>query len=274
MSEPRMCVDGDGCECSCHEEPWAHNNRPCDGCADGIAFFGNLMERIESFTPAVPPPAEQGEAEERTLATAEEWRETAFELSDEVKRLNALLDATRTPQPAGEEEHDCHYRQRKDDAYYERNRVVAAFARLALTAGYRAGTARTAIEGWSEDWHGCVYIEGPWGQASWHFRDSQAHLFAGLPPYDNPYDGHTTEEKYERLNVFAQSSPASDARAEAQWEATRWFRVLDATGHLYAETSNEREAREAGRRINRPVERLWKRTENEWRIAAAREKED
>ena len=90
-------------------------------------------------------------------------------------------------------------RQRKDDAYMERNRCVALVARMALALGLRAGVARTAIEGWSEDWHGCVYIDLPTGQASWHFHDSQAALFTGLPAYDGKWDGHTTPEKYERV---------------------------------------------------------------------------
>ncbi len=83
---------------------------------------------------------------------------------------------------------------RKDAAYEERNRVVAALARL-----FPSGIARTAIEGWSDDWHGCVYIDTPEGQLSWHFHDSQAHLFDGLPPYAGKWDGHSTDEKYQRV---------------------------------------------------------------------------
>ena len=82
----------------------------------------------------------------------------------------------------------------KDGAYLERNQVVAALAKC-----FPSGVARTAIEGWSEDWHGCVFVDLPAGQASWHFHDSQAHLFEGLPPYPGRWDGHTTAEKYERL---------------------------------------------------------------------------
>lgn len=83
---------------------------------------------------------------------------------------------------------------RKDAAYLERNQVVAALAKC-----FPSGVGRTAIEGWSEDWHGVVYIDLPTGQASWHHHDSQAYLFADLPPYTKPWDGHTTPEKYERL---------------------------------------------------------------------------
>ncbi len=85
-------------------------------------------------------------------------------------------------------------RQRKDGAYLERNQVVAALARC-----FPSGIARTAIEGWHEEWHGCVYIDLPTGQVSWHYHDSHAHLFAGLPPYQGTWDGHSTEEKYRRL---------------------------------------------------------------------------
>lgn len=86
---------------------------------------------------------------------------------------------------------------RKDAAYLERNQVVAALAKC-----FPSGVVRTAIEGWSEDWHGCVYIDLPTGQVSWHFHDSQAHLFADLPPYFGTWDGHDTPEKYRRLALL------------------------------------------------------------------------
>jgi hypothetical protein len=82
----------------------------------------------------------------------------------------------------------------KDSAYLERNQVVAALAKQ-----FPSGTARTAIEGWSDDWHGCVYIDLPTGQVSWHFHDTHAYLFRDLPSYAKPWDGHSTPEKYARL---------------------------------------------------------------------------
>lgn len=89
----------------------------------------------------------------------------------------------------------------KDGAYEERNRCVALIARMAVAMGYRAGIAKTAIEGWSEDWHGCVYIDLPTGQVSWHYHDTHAHLFEGLPQYAAPWDGHDTPKKYRRVNA-------------------------------------------------------------------------
>lgn len=87
----------------------------------------------------------------------------------------------------------------KDGAYLERNKCVALIASMALAMGLKAGRAKTSIEGWSEDWHGCVYIDLPSGQVSWHYHDSQGHLFDRLPSYVGSWDGHDTTEKYRRV---------------------------------------------------------------------------
>lgn len=117
--------------------------------------------------------------------------------------LRAALAAPLVPEVSPSAEALREMERRKDAAYLERNQVVAALAKC-----FPSGTARTAIEGWSEDWHGCVYIDLPTGQASWHFHDSQAYLFAGLPPYTGQWDGHDTPEKYRRLAALA-AQPAA-----------------------------------------------------------------
>ena len=81
-----------------------------------------------------------------------------------------------------------------DAVYEERNKVVAALAKC-----FPSGTAKTAIEGWDPEWHGCVYIDLPSGQVSWHFHERQAYLFDDLGPYQGQWDGHDTPEKYRRL---------------------------------------------------------------------------
>jgi len=103
-------------------------------------------------------------------------------------------------------------RAQKDAAYEERNRVVAALARL-----FPSGLKRTDIPGWDAEWHGCVYIDTPAGQLSWHFHDSQAHLFDGLPPYFGEWDGHDTPEKYRRLAAI--TGAAREAEVEMMREA-------------------------------------------------------
>jgi hypothetical protein len=78
---------------------------------------------------------------------------------------------------------------------------VALLARI-----YPSGIRRTEIEGWDPEWHGCVYIELPTGQASWHYHDNEAHLFSDLPPFDGKWDGHTTEQKYRRVHAVYDGS--------------------------------------------------------------------
>lgn len=103
---------------------------------------------------------------------------------------------------------------RKDAAYLERNQVVAALAKC-----FPSGIAKTAIEGWSEDWHGCVYIDLPTGQVSWHYHDSQAYLFDGLPAYAKPWDGHSTEEKYQRVAALMPQKAYAQGRREGLEES-------------------------------------------------------
>lgn len=50
------------------------------------------------------------------------------------------------------------------------------------------------------DWP-VLYIQLPTGQCTWHIRESDIELFAHVrrDVYE-PWDGHTTEEKYERVD--------------------------------------------------------------------------
>lgn len=105
-----------------------------------------------------------------------------------------------TPDPNGWS-YGAEQRRAKDEAYLERNRLVALLASL-----YPSGIARTEILGWDPEWHGCVYIDLPTGQVSWHYHDSHAELFAHLPPYTKPWDGHDTAEKYARVMALSRPS--------------------------------------------------------------------
>jgi len=158
------------------------------------------------------------EAEEAAL----DWQDC--DNSEEADLLHRLA-ATLATQPDRVAEMEA----RKDAAYLERNQVVAALASV-----FPSGTARTAIEGWSDDWHGCVYIDLPTGQVSWHYHDSQAHLFAHLPPYQGSWDGHDTEEKYRRVLALRGQSDryregferAREMAAEVAEEKAKWLRGL------------------------------------------------
>ena len=104
------------------------------------------------------------------------------------------------------------YRKERDAAYTERNRLVAALARL-LGEIHSAEPKRWPLfwavawlaehdpndAGWDPEWRTIVFIQGPTGQLSWHLHDSDVPLFDGLPRGPNCWDGHTTPEKYERV---------------------------------------------------------------------------
>ncbi len=99
-----------------------------------------------------------------------------------------------------------------DLAYDERNRVVAAMAKMGVALGWTCGIGRHAAhEEWDPEWLNIVYIETPAGQASWHIHDRDLPLFAGLPRYEKPWDGHTTDEKYKRLEMLRASPGAIGA---------------------------------------------------------------
>lgn len=136
------------------------------------------------------------------------------EAFEDAQTWHLTLSAAPNPPAAAQDDALRDMEARKDAAYLERNQVVAALAKA-----FPSGVARTAIEGWSEDWHGCVYIDLPTGQASWHFHDSQAYLFDGLPPYTGAWDGHSTEEKYRRLAALrpaARNAELSDEQMRRQ----------------------------------------------------------
>jgi hypothetical protein len=109
---------------------------------------------------------------ENDNAQVEDWEKTALALRDELAKVT----------------------ESKNSAYSERNALVAILARM-----YPSELQTTDIPGWHPDWHNCVYIDTPQGQMSWHYLLRDAPLFAGLPRYEKEWEGHTTEEKYERL---------------------------------------------------------------------------
>jgi hypothetical protein len=51
-----------------------------------------------------------------------------------------------------------------------------------------------------------VYVETPVGQMSWYIHSSDTDLFEGICIVDShTWDGHTTEDKYQRLHNFTQT---------------------------------------------------------------------
>ncbi len=98
--------------------------------------------------------------------------------------------------------------QQKDQAYKERD-MVLALAASAIDALAPQGVVKAWLgrhqeddPNWEDDWRNVVFIQLPTGQLSWHIHDSELPWFAGLSRDSRPWDGHTTEQKYQRLLDF------------------------------------------------------------------------
>lgn len=91
-------------------------------------------------------------------------------------------------------------RAQKNQAYSERNRLVAVLAKL-----FPSSLERHPEEDkdWDADWRWIVYVILPTGQCSWHIHDSELALFDHVPrECKQRWDGHTTGEKYARIERY------------------------------------------------------------------------
>lgn len=74
--------------------------------------------------------------------------------------------------------------------YAPRNRAVLLAVGAAVNAGYETGFAFDP-NAENPAYPIVAYIQLPFGQVSWH-----------LPEFGAAWDGHTTEEKYQRCRAF------------------------------------------------------------------------
>lgn len=88
----------------------------------------------------------------------------------------------------------------RDATYLERNRLVCFLSKI--FPSYR-GLHETTNSKWDKQWMNIIYIETPKGQLSWHIHQSLLPMFEHLELRGTMlgpnWDGHTTEEKYQRL---------------------------------------------------------------------------
>jgi hypothetical protein len=89
-------------------------------------------------------------------------------------------------------------RAQRDDAYAQRDRLLALLCAIGADLGWEAwrGVDRAAEDGFRT----VVYLQPPTGQMSWHVPDEHAALFAFLPTREpHGWDGHTSDEKWARV---------------------------------------------------------------------------
>lgn len=88
------------------------------------------------------------------------------------------------------------YRAERDAAYHERNLLVSALSKLFPS---HLMLHPEDDSGWDPEWLNIVCIDGPSGQMTWHIHSSELPEFDHLDVQPNNWDGHSTEEKYKRL---------------------------------------------------------------------------
>lgn len=101
--------------------------------------------------------------------------------------------------------------KQRNDVYEERDRLVAALSKC-----FPSWLARhpDTDKAWDDDWRWIVFVQLPTGQATWHIHDRELAWFDHLEVRENSWDGHTTEEKYRRLERL----PAREAQGEPTLE--------------------------------------------------------
>lgn len=109
----------------------------------------------------------------------------------------------------------------RNKAYRERAELVAF-----VVACYPSEIRDTA-----EDWP-VVFVDTPRGQLSWHLSRDDLDLFGHVPQMaasaEEKWDGHTTEQKYDRLNGLATNRKTGIAGENARY-ADMLHRIANGT---------------------------------------------
>lgn len=88
-----------------------------------------------------------------------------------------------------------------DSVYRERAHLVAHLAALYPSA--------FGVDPAEPDW-AVLYVQTPEGQLSWHISSDDMDLFPHVSPVHHvTWDGHTTEEKYARLDALTAKRAAA-----------------------------------------------------------------
>ena len=80
-----------------------------------------------------------------------------------------------------------------NDAYFDRNQAVMAFAAVCMGYAFPVGIKD------DPEWP-ILFIKLPQGQVSWHIP--KAELIGDWPAFEGEWDGHTLEQKRERITEF------------------------------------------------------------------------
>jgi len=81
------------------------------------------------------------------------------------------------------------------DAYFDRNQAAMALAAACMSYGFPAGLKESDDPEWP-----ILFVELPQGQVSWHLP--RVEIVEEWPTFEGEWDGHTLEQKRQRLSAF------------------------------------------------------------------------
>lgn len=164
-----------------------------------IALCAALRRAEEAESKLTHTEADADQAIHYEMMRAEEAERKLCAARETIKQFlpTGVAPPLSMPSPCRHEEEAKQLREQKDDAYTERNRVVALLSAIYPSHLCIHDPNDTA---WENDWRTIVCIHSPNGQLTWHLHDSHVPLFDHLEMDHTHWDGHTTEEKYRRMD--------------------------------------------------------------------------
>jgi hypothetical protein len=163
-----------------------------------LLYAGKIVLELLTHIDALTAALEKSDyAKQYQASLVEAMYKTNEELEDKVDSLTAEVAALRAE---------------KHGAYDERNRLVCVLSKL-----WPAHLSRHPDDDltWDDEWRWIVCLHTPVGQAAWHIKDSEREGFNHLDVRPNDWDGHSTPEKYLRLEALREA-PLSKEPGEDQ----------------------------------------------------------
>lgn len=196
-------------------------NRRCEDCVN--CYFRKLAEKVKEGSDKTNEQIDAfiKDMTER-LDVVEGLAKKKNEATPQEQYLYKSLEEQKDKFDKLQEEYDCLWNNYKtvhnsldktfndkEQAYYERNQLVSFLSKiypsyLAKHVDDKPSSEFEDIKNssikWDDEWRNIVVVNSPEGQLSWHIHDKEVVFFNHLDyNYEYKWDGHTTEEKYQRL---------------------------------------------------------------------------
>lgn len=180
----------------------AQDREPLNDRERWLTAYSGSMPGADGYPEEATPPQPGAERRERFQESIHAT--SVCEVGDPVRCGGGCWDAADAAMAVDEERREL--RDQRDGAYRERAQLLAWLATIAPAV--LAPAPDVDEDGWC-----LLFLYTPQGQLSWHISPNDTGLFehAQRVQPDDPrawWDGHTTEEKYQRIRTMVGSPTA------------------------------------------------------------------